>query len=520
MYDYQGSRGNWVGAWSRKRADLSPNQTAVIDVERQSRMSYADLNERANRTARLLRNFDVEKGNRVATISKNRIECLDLCLASGKIGSVLAPLSHRLATDELAELLSQVDPELIIVEGEFEDKLANAARKVRTDQGETQDTILSLVDDGETRWKRYQDCVPENTSAVEEAKLNLDDSFMLLATGGSTGLPKETVLSYRSVYWNSFNAITGFGIHPGDTVPLLFPMFHTGGWNVVTIPTLHMGGTLVLFRDFDPGEILSVTEAKDATILSSVSTIFRLMAEHDAWERTDLSNVRKADAGGEPCRNTVIKKYEAKGITLTQGYGLTECGPVNFASPEDLSQDSSGSVGKPGMHVDARIVDEDGESVESGEVGELELAGHHAATGYWNNPEETEATFDDGWVSTGDLARVDDGGNVHIEGRKKNMFISGGENVYPEALEDAISDYPGVDEVIVISVPDEKWGQVGRGIIKCDDDVETERIEEFLVGRIADFKIPKTWVIVDEMPKSGPSKIDRKELQRQYGGDE
>jgi fatty-acyl-CoA synthase len=256
-----------------------------------------------------------------------------------------------------------------------------------------------------------------------------------------------------------------------------------------------------------------------------------MMTEAAGWESADLSTLRFAKSGGGPCRQSVMEAWWDRGVDLSQGYGLTECGPNNFAMPDGWPREQADSVGVPGMHVDARVVDDDGREVEQGAVGELELASPHAADRYWRNPEESRATFgardagpnadgddeSDAWVSTGDLARVDDDGYVHIEGRKKEMFVSGGENVYPAAVEDVLSQHAKVDDVVVVPVSDDTWGEVGKAVVEGDETLALDDLEAFCDGKLARFKIPKHLAFVDEIPTSGPSKIDRQAVEERFG---
>jgi fatty-acyl-CoA synthase len=522
--------GDWVGDWSAHRATLSPDEPALTDATTDRTWTYEELDARANQTARLLRERGVADGERVAVVSRNRPELVDLLFACGKTGGVLAPLSHRLAPPELGELLGNVDPELVVVEEPFADDVEAAFGE----QDEPLDAnVLSVATGDGTTWDAFEAARPADDSAVETAALSLDDPFMFLHTGGSTGTPKETVLTHGSVVWNATNTVTAWGLRPGDTSPMVFPMFHTGGWNVLTIPLFHVGGHVVIARDFDPGEVLSLVESHDASVLVAVPAVLRMMSEHDDWAGADLSSLRFAKSGGGPCRQSVMEAWWNRGVDLSQGYGLTECGPNNFSMPDGWPREKADSVGIPAMHVDARIVDEDRDSVERGEVGELELRGPHAAAGYWNAPEETAATFDvpavedptdvaesAGWVSTGDLARRDADGYYYIEGRKKNMFVSGGENVYPPAVEDVIAGHPDVDEVVVIGVPDDTWGTVGKAVVEGDESLTLEALQSFLDDRLARFKHPRELAFVDEMPTSGPSKIDRTTVRARFGESE
>ncbi|MGA9400129.1 AMP-binding protein [Haladaptatus sp.] len=534
MPDHSTRPYDWVGAWSKKRAQLSPERVGLVDATTGQRYTYRELDRRANRTARLLREHGVENGERVAAISRNRPELIDCFFGTGKTGGVLAPLSHRLAAGELVQMLNDVDPELLVVEEPFStlagDVLAHDDREFESSVlrlptsdsdsfGESESQVLEA--------KSWNSALPADDSPVETASLSMDDPHLFLHTGGSTGVPKETVITHGSIVWNSFNTITAWGLRPEDVTPMVFPLFHTGGWNVLTVPLFHLGALVVIAREFDPESVLRMVESEGATVLVAVPAVLRMMCRHDEWEDTDLSTLRFAKSGGGPCRHSVMEAWWDRGVELSQGYGLTECGPNNFTLPDGWPHEKSDSVGVPAMHVDARVVDDDGEPL-TGEIGELELASPHAADRYWKNSEESAETFGTSmedersessgdWVSTGDLARVDDEGYVYIEGRKKNMYVSGGENVYPAEIEDVIADHPKVEEVVVIGVPDEKWGQVGKAVVQGDESLTLSDVEEFLDGKLARFKRPRHLAFVDEMPMSGPSKIDREAVKTEFG---
>lgn len=503
----------WVGDWSARRASLSPDRLAVVDEGSDEGVTYAALDRRANRVARLLESAGVVDGERVALVTRNRIEMLDLFCACGKTGGVLAPLSYRLAPPELAELLDLVDPRLLVIESPYVERLEHAMARA-----DVEPTVLELeTDEPAGGWDAYGEAVPSDDDPVASRERSLEDPHLLLHTGGSTGTPKETTITHGSIYWNCFNTITAWGLRPDDVAPMVFPSFHTGGWNVLTLPIFAIGGTLVLDREVDPGRILAQVESHGATVLVAVPAVLRTMARHDAWDETDLSTLRFAKSGGGPCRDSIVQAWRDRDVDLTQGYGLTEIGPNNFAMPDDYAPAKVASVGRLAPYVDARVVDDDGRLVEREGVGELELAGPHAAPEYWRNEAETAETFGDGWVSTGDLARVDADGYYHIEGRKKNMFVSGGENVFPPEVEDAIADHPAVEEVVVVGVPDEKWGTVGKAVVEGDESFSLPELEAFLDGKIARFKIPAHLTFVDEIPTSGPSKLDREAIEERFG---
>jgi fatty-acyl-CoA synthase len=544
IHDHGDRPYDWVGAWSERRAMLSPHAVGLKDVTTGESYTYAELEERANRTARLLADRGVGEGDRIAVVSRNRVEFVDLFFAAGKTCSVLAPLSHRLAPPELGELLDRIDPSLLVVEEPFLDPVAEAlGDDADTSLDPPYPTMALPAGDADTTAAEfgvpaYADDRPADGSPFDGPDVALSDPALFLHTGGSTGTPKETVLTHGSICWNSFNTITAWGLRPEDVTPMVFPMFHTGGWNVLTIPLFHIGATVVISREVDPGRVLRTIDREDATVLVAVPAVLRMMANHDDWADADLSTLRFVKSGGGPCRAATIDAWRERAVDISQGYGLTECGPNNFAMPEEWPEEKTDTIGKPVLHADVRIVDEVGDPVERGAIGELELAGPHAANRYWRDEGETRAAFGarasaDGtdsadasdadvrhWVSTGDLARVDEDGYYRIEGRKKNMFVSGGENVYPPEIEDALADHPGVDEAVVIGVPDEQWGTVGKAVILGDESLSLEEVREFLDGRLASFKHPRELSFVDEMPTSGPEKIDRSAIARRFGSEE
>ncbi|MCJ0618628.1 AMP-binding protein [Haloarcula hispanica] len=551
----EGTPQEWVGAWSERRAALTPDREGLVDATTGERFTYAELDRRANRTARLLRQYGVgadadaartatdatAAAGTVAVVSRNRPAVVDLFFATGKTGSRLAPLSHRLAPPELAELLDRVDPEVLVVEAPFAGTVTAALERVEQTTPElihletdtTESSAFATLDS-----TPYASALPEDDAPVETATPAPGDTHLLLHTGGSTGTPKETEITHRGIVWNSLNTITAWGLRADDVTPMVFPMFHTGGWNVLTVPLWHLGGTVVIAREFDPGDVLETIDTEGGTVLVAVPAVLRMMTDHDRWTETDLSTLRFAKSGGGPCRKSVMEAWWDRGVDLSQGYGLTECGPNNFAMPEGWPRKKADSVGKPAMHVDARVVEpDDGDTgdgpsdarktVDPGTVGELQLRSPHAATGYLDNPEATAETFGDGWVSTGDLARADADGYYYIEGRTKHMFVSGGENVYPAEVEDAIADHPSVGEVVVIPVPDDRWGQVGKAVIEPATDSTTggasdrsltlDGLRTFLDDRLARYKHPREIAFVEAMPTSGPDKIDRGAILDRFG---
>ncbi|RLI61314.1 MAG: long-chain fatty acid--CoA ligase [Candidatus Thorarchaeota archaeon] len=502
---------SWIGDWAGRRALLTPDRVAVFDNTTGDSYSYAEMDRRANRLARLLLDLGLSRGDRVATFSKNRIECIDLFLACGKIGAILVPLNIRLAPREVEYLVKKTDPRAIVYDPQLKEPFNNMRDLI----GEREFLVM-----GEARVGADRTLGAEmrrlSSESVERPELNFDDPALIVFTGGTTGLPKGAVLSHRLVFWNSVNTITSWGLRPDDVQPLLFPLFHTGGWNVLLVPFYHMGAKTILMGDFDPAETLRVIESQRCTIVIGVPTMFQMIAQHELFEKTDLGSVRVFISGGAPCPVAIMERYWARGKDFKMGYGLTEVGPNNFYLPESEIRRKPTSVGFPVFHCDTKIVDKDGTPVPVGEVGDLLLRGPHIFSGYWDEPEETAKTIEpDGWVHTGDLARVDEEGFYYIVGRSKDMFISGGENVYPTEIEELLYQHPAVLEAAVIGIPDEKWGEVGKAVIvvKPGHSLAADEIREYLKERLAKYKIPKVYEFRDSLPKSAAGKILKRELK-------
>ncbi len=503
---------SWIGDWAKRRALLTPNREALFDNIEKKLYTYKDLNLRANKLARLLLNEGVSKGDRVAMFSTNRIECVDLFLATGKIGAVLVPFNVRLSIQELEYLINKTGPSIFF----YETKLIESVSKLKENSLIKKNIIFgteSVLNDPTTKdlTKSISD------SEVNRPVLNFEDPHLILFTGGTTGLPKGAVLSHRLIFWNSINTILSWNLKPDDVQPLLFPLFHTGGWNVLLVPFYHQGAKTILMGDFNPEETIRIIEEENCTIVIGVPTMFHMMANSPLFEKTKFESVRIFISGGAPCPVAIMENYWAKNKHFKMGYGLTEVGPNNFYLPEGYIKDKPTSVGLPVLHCDMKIINtKTDEIVKQGEVGELLLKGPHIFSGYWDEPEDTKKTIEpDGWVHTGDLAMQDDDGFYYIVGRRKEMYISGGENVYPVEIEEILFKHPAIDLAAVIGVPDEKWGEVGKAILtlKSGKSLDLDEIRNYLKERLAKYKIPRYFEIRDSLPTSATGKILKRELK-------
>jgi fatty-acyl-CoA synthase len=498
-----------VGDWLGRRALLSPRAPAFVDVSgAQPRViDYATLERETNQVARGLMARGIGRGDRVAILAKNRIEYVQLWFACGKLGAVLQALNWRLTAAELAPLLEHATPKLLYFDREFTGLVAAL-----------DSSAIEHVGLDEPAFASCRELSGEPVPAPAPA-LTPDDPWVLCYTGGTTGLPKAAILTHGTITWNAINTASSWGLAAGDVALLNAPMFHTGGLNVFTAPLVHIGGCSILCREFDLEQLFDLIEQRGVTCFFGVPAMFVAMQAHPRWATAPLERLKIIISGGAPCPLPVFERFWARGIAFRTGYGLTEAGPNNFWLPAEQARHKPGAVGWPLMHVDIRIVSEHGggehgREVGPDEVGELWIRGPHVSPGYDRAAEATAAVFVDGWLHTGDLARADADGCVTIVGRSKDMIISGGENIYPSEIESAIAAHEAVVEAAVIGVPDERWGEVGRAfvVLRPGASLDEAELGSFLRTRLAGYKLPKSVVFVDSLPRTGPGKIDKRAL--------
>ncbi|HEX4934577.1 MAG TPA: AMP-binding protein, partial [Gemmatimonadaceae bacterium] len=424
--------------WGR----VSPSRVALVDRARDQRWTYGELDALADRWRDVLLAHGVRRGDRVATLASNRAAQPALLFACGRLGAALVPLNWRLAPPELARVLGNARPIVVVGEGRFR-ALAEGAQ-------------LALTG---ARWVELGDTdegPPSRLAVVAAADVapEPEEAALILYTSGSTGAPKGAVLPHRHLFYNAVATALGWELGSDDVAPISTPFFHTGGWNVVATPLWQRGGRVVLFDQFDPATFLDGLAEEGCTVAFTVPTQLIMLLESATWGRP-LPELRYLISGGAPCPVSLMARVRASGIGMKEGYGLTECGPNCFAMPLSQSAGRDGSVGWPVPFLEARLVGEDGREVAPDEPGELLLRGPQCFAGYFDDVARTRETLDDdGWLHTGDLASRDADGAVRIRGRRKEIFISGGENVYPGEVEATLLEHPGIAEVAVIGVPD------------------------------------------------------------------
>jgi fatty-acyl-CoA synthase len=491
-------RNNGIGSWTARRARMSPDRVAVVHGD--GSLTYRELHERATRFARVLAALGVSGGDRVAYLGPNEPAFLEALFGTGLVGGIFVPLNTRLAPPELAYILADSGTSVLV-----------HAPTHAAHAEELRDGVTHVLDRA-----TYEKLLAEAPADPLDEPVDGDDVAMIMYTSGTTGRPKGAALSHANIHWNTVNLLIDVDL-AGDEVTLVnAPMFHVAALNQTVLPTLLKGGTVVL-DSFDPGRTLSTIARHDVTYLFGVPAMFQAVAATPEWPTADLSSVRTMICGGAPVPEKVITTYQERGLVFLQGYGLTESSPsALFLRAAESGR--VGSAGTPCFFTDVRVVDGDGDEVAPGEPGEVILHGPNVMTGYWGKPDATAAVLsEDGWLHTGDVAVTDGDGFLYIRDRIKDVIISGGENIYPAEVEDALLQHPDVADCAVIGMPDERWGEVGRAIVVSREAVEPSALLEFLNGRIARYKIPKSVTFADTLPRTASGKLLKSVLRKDYG---
>ncbi|OIO07276.1 MAG: hypothetical protein AUJ52_10580 [Elusimicrobia bacterium CG1_02_63_36] len=470
--------------WLDSQAVLRPDKTALISNEG-TRISYRELASLARRAAGTLRAAGMRAGDRLAVLAENRVETIAALFAARAHGWTLCPLNWRLAPAELAAVLDDFRPAVLLHDSAYAATAKAAGRGVPV--------ALEVLGVGESF---AGEILPDPEAIV-----------LVLYTSGTTGRPKGAMLSNRMLDANARQTVQGWGLRGEDATVNSAPLFHTGGWNVLTLPLLWIGGTVHLHAKFDPARVAALLREGKVDAVFGVPTMFQALLS----ENLDGARPRFLISGGAPCPAPLAAAYRARGLFFKQGFGMTEIGPNCFFIPDDAVETKGASVGLPMPGTEMKLTDKHGRRARSGE---LWIRGPHAFSGYSGLPRETAGALQDGWVRTGDLAERDAEGFYYILGRRKEMFISGGENVFPVEVESSLLEHPGVREAAVIGAPDARWGEVGAAfVVASKGGVSPEALREYLDGKLARYKIPKRFHLVDSLPKNAMGKILKSSLR-------
>ncbi len=510
--------------WLLKREELTPDRVALVDDRTGERLTYAEMNHRATAVALALRDrYGVKAGDRLAVLAKNRPEFYIALFACIKLRAILVPINIRLAAPEVAYILGDCEPSVIFYDQTFRPVLDEAAVELRSRPGLVSfdgenPAWRDLVGTAETSAAGAAGAGPELMPSLEpdgESPSWAAEPCLILYTSGTTGRPKGAVLTTAMLTWNAVNTAVSWDLSSADVAVNPAPLYHTGGINVFSMPLFHLGGRVILMEAFDAVRILELIERERATVFFGVPTMLQMIVESPRFAATDLSSLRWVIAGGATCPIPVVEAFRARGVAFRQGYGLTEVGPNCFATSDEGARRKPHAVGFPVIHSQMRVVGPDGRDVGLGGEGELLIRGPHAFAGYWRNPEATAKTIVDGWVHTGDVVRRDDEGFFYIVDRIKDMYKSGGENVYPLEVERVIERHPAVAEVAVIGVPDPKWDEVGRAYVAVRPGaaLTLEELTEFCRPHLAKYKVPKQMVVLPALPRNATGKVQKEALR-------
>ena len=482
-----------VSKWIYRWANCAPEKTAVIFNAME--VSYADLEDRIRGVSSRLCSLGVKPGDRVAVCATNRIEILELVFSCARLGAILVPINNRLTAPEVRFQLEDCEPVVV---------LADAPRSVLIIEAGAEPTDLDEFASMAHSTGR------QDAASIPEVPEDLERSLLLVYTSGTTGTPKGAVLSQRSLLYTVLNAIDHEGFDSDSIVASVLPLFHVGGLNIQTIPCLYAGGTVVLAERFVPESLLEIIRRHRPTHLLLVPTAMSALLDAPILVPQDLSSLGALNCGSSVVPEKLIRRFHSLGVRVVQVYGATETGPTAVVL-KYADAGRVGSCGKPARHSELRIVDDAGTDVSPGETGELWLRGPHLFTHYWNRPEDTEQAFSGSWYATGDLGFADEEGFIFISGRRRDLIISGGENIYPAEVESVVGEHPSVAEVAIVGRPDPHWGEVPLAFVVPIDraPIDETLLNKWCADRLARYKMPRQWIFVEHLPRTSLGKVKK-----------
>ncbi|EAQ96734.2 long-chain-fatty-acid--CoA ligase [Congregibacter litoralis] len=503
-----------IGHFLTTRSRVSPQQEMLYDIKAERRFSFREANHRANQLCHALSGMGLEPGDRVALLAYNGHQFIESFFGPAKAGLVIMPLNWRLTADELAFILKDGGAKALIFDTDFT-HLAEDLRG-RDVAGSDVEHWIAVGAEAPDFARHYERLLAQQPADEPEFLAGPEDNLFIMYTSGTTGLPKGVVHTHETVFWAIITMVNTGDIRGTDRYLLLLPLFHVGALAPM-IGAVYRGNSLVILRDFDPLKVWQLFESERIDTSLAVPAMLNFMLQVPGYEQYDHSSVRNIICGAAPVPVATINAYIDLGIEIHQVYGLTESGGPGCLIVGEDSLTHVGSAGRAFFHTEAKIVDAHGETVPAGETGEILLRGRHMMKEYWNRPDATAETLQDGWLHTGDIATMDAEGFVTICDRKKDMIISGGENVYPAEIENVLMQHDGVADAAVIGLPSEKWGESPLAVIVAADEALTDReLMTFCQGKLARFKQPTAVRFVDSIPRNPSGKILKRLLRDQF----
>lgn len=496
-----------------RQAQLSAHRTALVYQDQS--FTYGEFNQRTRQIAGMLRNQGVCFGDRVGFLGFNQPAFLETMVASNVLGAIFVPLNFRLTGEELAFIVGDAGIHTLIVDAELFPIIDSVRDRLPCRQ-------YLAVGEEVTGVESLEHALAAAEPIDEPVVVGAHDTLLIMYTSGTTGLPKGAMLTHGNFMWNNINAMFAMGVTRDDVTLSSAPLFHIGGLNTGVITSLQMGNPVVMVRNFDPGEVLVLLEKHAVTHMFGAPAMFLFMAQHPAFDSTDLSAIKLLIAGGAPVPKSLLERYGERGVCFSQGYGLTETAPFSaFLSPEK-ALDKLGSAGQPPVLSGIRIVDEDNRPVGPNERGEICLCGPNIMKGYWNRPEATAKAIDsEGWFHSGDVGYLDEDGYLYICDRVKDMVISGGENVYPAEVENVLFGHEAIAEVAIIGLADDKWGEAVTAIVALHpgQELSLEALRDFASNKLARYKLPLRLHIIDALPRNPAGKVLKFKLREMFSSD-
>jgi fatty-acyl-CoA synthase len=498
-----------LGFTLSRRAQLNPDNTALIF--RDERWTYAELNRLTNKVAQGLHAQGVNPGDRVGFLGLNHPRFFFTLFAAAKLDAIFVPLNFRLTGPELSFIIRDAGLHTLV----YEEAFAAIVDSIRGDVS-VREYVCAVEQSGA---RGFESLLHDQRDSDLDYPVAMSDVALIMYTSGTTGRPKGAMLTHGNIIWNNINALLADDATSEEITLVVAPLFHIGGLNVTPLLAFLKGATVVMEQMFEPGMVLENIEKYRVTSMFGVPAMYLFMAQHPDFATRDLSTIRVLSCGGAPVPEALIKIYAARGLPFNQGYGLTETAPFASFLPSSMATEKLGSAGIAPFFTDVKIVDDDGREVPDGERGEIVVRGPNVMKGYWNRPDATAEVLIDGWFHTGDVGIRDADGYFFIVDRKKDMIISGGENVYPAEVEDALYQHPAVKEVAVIGVQHPSWGETVRAVVVRKDgaSLTEQELIEFTQDKLARYKQPKSVVFVNVLPRNPAGKVLKFDLREKHG---